>query len=183
MEWLNQVEILGADATGDPPRAVTDERSFTSFYEQAHQDVAKGLSLAFADPELGLEATDEAFTRAYQRWEQVATMTNPTGWVYRVGLNWGRSRLRRLLLHDRRKTLLATRADYDARLVDVDLWRALSALPQLQRDVVVLRVVLDWTVDATAEVLGIAGGTVKSRLARAMATLRAELEADSEETR
>lgn len=46
------------------------------------------------------------------------------------------------------------------------------------REVLVLRFLLDWSVEATAEVLGIAPGTVKSRTARALESLRDDLEAD-----
>ena len=34
--------------------------------------------------------------RAYQRWGHVSTLDNPGGWVYRVGLNWSLSLLRRV---------------------------------------------------------------------------------------
>ncbi|WP_370250629.1 sigma-70 family RNA polymerase sigma factor [Nocardioides sp.] len=48
---------------------------------------------------------------------------------------------------------------------------ALRTLPRGQQEVLVLRYVADLTERATAEVLGIAVGTVKSRTARALAAL------------
>jgi RNA polymerase sigma factor (sigma-70 family) len=50
--------------------------------------------------------------------------------------------------------------------------QALRALPDGQRDVIVLRFYLDLTVAETAEVLGIAEGTVKSAASRAVHRLR-----------
>jgi RNA polymerase sigma factor (sigma-70 family) len=57
-----------------------------------------------------------------------------------------------------------------------ELWSALLRLPVEQRTVIVLRHVEDLSEDETAAVLNVRPGTVKSRLARGLATLRAELE-------
>jgi DNA-directed RNA polymerase specialized sigma24 family protein len=47
--------------------------------------------------------------------------------------------------------------------------------PARQRQVVALRLVLDLDTGRTAEVLGVAPGTVQAHLGRAMAALRADL--------
>ena len=52
---------------------------------------------------------------------------------------------------------------------------ALMRLPARQRQVVALRLVLDLDTGRTAEVLGIAPGTVMAHLGRAMAALRNDL--------
>lgn len=59
-----------------------------------------------------------------------------------------------------------------------ELIAALQQLPEMQRKVVVLRHVLDLSVEQTAADLGIASGTVKSHGARAVARLQ-EILADS----
>lgn len=53
---------------------------------------------------------------------------------------------------------------------------ALNALPARQRAAIVLRFYEDLTEAQTAEVLGVAVGTVKSSVARGLATLRAALD-------
>ncbi len=53
---------------------------------------------------------------------------------------------------------------------------ALLRLPRRQREVVALRIFLDLDSAGTARVLGIAPGTVTAHLARAMRSLRAELD-------
>lgn len=58
---------------------------------------------------------------------------------------------------------------------DPEVFRAVSALPYDQRTVVVLRLVEDWSEREVAVALGIATGTVKSRLSRALVKLRQEL--------
>ena len=55
------------------------------------------------------------------------------------------------------------------------VWRVLNALPFDQRAVVVLREIDGLSYDEIADSLGVAVGTVKSRLARARQHLRAGL--------
>jgi RNA polymerase sigma factor (sigma-70 family) len=64
-------------------------------------------------------------------------------------------------------------------VIDRDqLERGFRRLSVEHRAVIVMRYLLDMSHEDTAEALGIAPGTVGSRLARAMAALRAVLEAD-----
>lgn len=151
--------------------------SFAEFYEVHHAKIAKSLAMTFGDAELGREATDEAMTRAYSRWGTVSGHTNPAGWVYRVGLNWGRSWFRRagrkLPWLDRTSTELPETSD-------PALNDALLKLEPKFRAVVVCRYFLDWSTNQTAAALEIPTGTVKSRLHQALNELRDELEEEPE---
>jgi RNA polymerase sigma-70 factor (sigma-E family) len=60
----------------------------------------------------------------------------------------------------------------------IDLARCLQSLPAAQRVVVVLRYLEDLSEMEIATLLDIAPGTVKSRLARALETLRRQLQGD-----
>jgi DNA-directed RNA polymerase specialized sigma24 family protein len=51
----------------------------------------------------------------------------------------------------------------------------LAGLPQRQRQVIALRVFLDLDTATTAQVLGVAPGTVTAHLARATAAMREQL--------
>jgi len=55
---------------------------------------------------------------------------------------------------------------------DLELWKALRQLSRGQREAVALRVLLDLTTHEAAEVLGVAEGTVKTQLHRALGQLR-----------
>jgi RNA polymerase sigma-70 factor (ECF subfamily) len=69
------------------------------------------------------------------------------------------------------------RPDRSAEVDDRDqLWRLVRRLPAKQRAVLVLRFYEDLSEAATAELLGISKGTVKSHTSRALKALRAELE-------
>lgn len=62
--------------------------------------------------------------------------------------------------------------------IDVDIRRALDALPPRQRALVMLRHLEDISVAEAAEILGIAEGTVKSQIAHGLAKLRLSLLGD-----
>ena len=160
-------EILISDI---PRAAVAD---FELFYRQHHAAVCRALALTLNDVELAQDAVAEAMTRAYQRWNKVGKYQSPSGWVYRVGLNWARSRLRRIL---RKPPPQPVHTDDIALGVVNRLDAALAQLPVGQRSAVVLRYYLDWSERQIAEALNIAPGTVKSRLNRALNRLEDLLE-------
>jgi RNA polymerase sigma-70 factor (ECF subfamily) len=148
---------------------------YEAFYRAHSERVYRALALTLADPDLAREAADEAMARAYAHWRRVRELDNPGGWAYRVGLNWATSwrrkarRERSLPAHEPAPELPPPGpAATDAR-------QALARLALPSRAVVVCRVLLDLSTAQTAAVLGVAEGTVKSRLARALSALRAEL--------
>jgi RNA polymerase sigma-70 factor (ECF subfamily) len=156
---------------------VERESVFEDFYRAERTTILRAVVYALEDADLGAEATDEAWARAYERWDDVGAMANPAGWVFRVAVNHGRNRHRRRLL-ERRKLPPPDRDRPDVEAIaDPALARALARLPLDQRTVIVLRFHLDWPIDAIAESLGCAPGTVKSRLHRGLQRLESMLEA------
>jgi RNA polymerase sigma-70 factor (ECF subfamily) len=156
---------------------VRNEPAFEEFYREQRATMLRTVIFTLDDRDLGLEATDEAFARAYERWDDVRGMANPSGWVFRVAVNVRRNRQRRVGL-ERRKPPPIERARPDIEgVADPALARALAELPVDQRTVVVLRYHLDWSLDDIAESLDIAPGTVKSRLHRGLRRLGSLLEA------
>lgn len=88
--------------------------------------------------------------------------------MYRVGINWGRSRLRR---RRRERHETESGAQPPVSEPDVEMRQVLEGLPLEQRSVVVFRYYLGFSTEETAEALGIKQGTVKSRLSRALERL------------
>lgn len=153
-----------------------DVAGFDGFFHEHHAPIVRALALALGDEHLARDAAAEGFARALQRWRRVARYDNPAGWVYRVGLNWGRSRWRRT----RREVSEHTVGEVDRPRADAEPRdpRVLPALQQLSIDhrvVVVARYYLDWSEQQIADALDIRPGTVKSRLSRALDRLGAEL--------
>jgi DNA-directed RNA polymerase specialized sigma24 family protein len=154
----------------DPQRLRHTE--FEPFYRAQWHEVYRPLAVVLRDPDLAREATDEAMTRALRHWKTVSSAGNQVGWVYRVAHNWAVDQIR-----GRRRwhRLRPVEPVWQPAVPDPQVFRAVSGLPYDQRAVVVLRLVEDWSERDVAEALGVAPGTVKSRLSRALAKLREEL--------
>ena len=148
-----------------------EQKSFDEFYRRSYVELTRALVVALGSLDRGTDAADEAMARAYRNWIDVAGYGNPQGWCFRVGLNYGRSILRKL-----RRPMPRTDDWVQASLPDPDLWRALQNLDRELRDVLVCRLLLELSVQETSEHLGIPQGTVKSRLSRAKSNLRKVLD-------
>lgn len=113
--------------------------------------------------------------RCYTSWSKVRRADDRDAYVYRVLLNCLRDSRRRRWWGERPTAAPPDRpADVDdTAAVDVAdaVHRALDGLSTVNREVVVLRYYAHLSEQQTAEILGIAPGTVKSRLSRALAQL------------
>ncbi|MFZ0091399.1 MAG: sigma-70 family RNA polymerase sigma factor [Solirubrobacteraceae bacterium] len=153
---------------------------FAEFYRGSKDECLLTVFVSVGDRDLAQELVAEAFARAWASWAKVSDHPAPEAWVVRTALNahvsrWRRRR-REVLLPD--PTLVPDEPqtrDRDDGTLDPELLDALLRLPVRQRQVVALRVFLDLDTDRTAELLGIAAGTVQAHLGRAIATLRSDL--------
>ena len=165
---IRHAETNDTDVAGNIEMAT--RWTFEEFWRTERTSLARALALTLGDAQLAGEATDEAMARAFQHWSRVSTLDSPTGWAYRVGLNWSRSILRRM----RRQPphwLAQPNTQHDAAPLDPSVTAALRELPPGQRAVVVCRLLLNQSEQQTAALLRIRPGTVKSRLSRAIAQL------------
>ena len=83
--------------------------------------------------------------------------------------------LRKRRLHRAKQVLIARTESTSDHSPDLDLQLAISELSDAHRSAVVCRYYLDWSVEETADALGVAPGTVKSRLSRALEQLESRL--------
>jgi RNA polymerase sigma-70 factor (ECF subfamily) len=150
----------------------TNHFAFSTFYDAHYADLVRALSATLGDAGWGREAADEAMTRAFDRWNDVGGYANPAGWTYRVGLNWARSWHRKIA----RRLPWTEDAIALPYTPDVALDEAIAQLDVKYRAVVVCRYLFDWSTDETAAALGIAPGTVKSRLSVALDKLHQVLD-------
>ena len=168
-----------ADGTATVPvrsGAESRELSFDDFYAGNRDSVYRAMLVATRSPQRAEDAVQEAFMRAFDRWDTVRHHERPRAWVGRVALNVATSWWRR---HGREQADPPDRpAPPDLRPLDAELVRLVWALPKRQRQVVALRVLADLSVADTAAALAMAEGTVKATLHRALARLRAALETE-----
>lgn len=161
-----------------------EEDSFAAFFEESWDPCVRAVIASTADPGLAEEQVAEAFARAWASWGRLRHHPAPRAWVVRTALNLGVSRWRKAR---RELPLRGHPAAPEAQPsgIEAPLLGALRRLPTRQREVVVLRVILDLDVETTARLLQMAPGTVRAHLARAMKVLRSEMTKahDSEEDR
>lgn len=123
------------------------------------------------------EAEDLAqatFMRCYTKWDRVSRTDNRDAYVARILLNGFRESRRRRWWQERPTEHLPETGVDDGAAAHAEtdvLDRALARLTPALREVVVLRYYTRLSERDTAETLGIAPGTVKSRLSRALAQL------------
>jgi RNA polymerase sigma factor (sigma-70 family) len=156
------------------------QRDFAEFYREAKDECLFAVLVSVGDRDTAQDLVAEAFARAWASWRTVSRHPAPAAWVVRTALNASISRWRR-----RRREVpvadLALVADRPASgevsgsSVDPRIMAALLRLPARQRQVVALRLFLDLDTAGTAQVLGIAAGTVQAHLGRALAALRDDL--------
>lgn len=150
---------------------------FADFYASARDDCLRAVFASVGDRQEAEDLAAEAFAKAWARWATVRRHPAPRAWVVRTALNARISRWRR-----RQREIVVPDAAPDGSsdgyldgVVDRHLMTKVLRLPDRQRQVVALRLFLDLDTAQTADVLGIAAGTVTAHLARAIATLRQDL--------
>lgn len=155
-----------------------DEAEFVEFVNASSARLLRLAWLTCGDPHLAQELVQEAYERVYPRWTKVRD-DNPMAYTRRVLLNLNVDRWRR-----RHKEVLSASGelpepadgDQHGRVDDRELLiRLLQALPERERQAVVLRHYADLSERDAAEAMGVSLGTVKSSTSRGLATMRAAL--------
>ena len=117
-----------------------------------------------------VDAAAEALTYAWEHWAEVRQMTNPVGYLYRVGQS--RSRPRRV-------PVLPAPAEIGVPEIEPGLVPALLRLPDTQRTAVWLVHACGWSYAEVAEAMGTTVSTVGNHVGRALERLRHSLEVNT----
>lgn len=136
---------------------------------------------AIADCDAAAEdAVGEAVLRAWQAYPRLRRREAVRAWLVKIAVNCAYEQYRKTGREQALETLeeLAQVAAEDRRYED--LWEAVSALPRDLRVTVVLYYYEDMDVKGIASTLGVAQGTVKSRLSRARTRLKLYLNEEGE---
>ena len=154
------------------------ERSATLYATHA-PEAARLAYLLTGDKELAEDIAQEAFVKIMGRFGDLRSPDSFRSYLRTTVTNLARGHFRRL--HVQRSWLRSTGAgsasasvtqpDHETRQ---DLWDRLGVLPYRQRAALVLRYYEDLSENQTADVLSCSPAAVKSLVARAMETLRAQ---------
>jgi len=172
--------------------AAGDERAYAELVTE-HQRMVLQLAMnLLGDRDEALDLSQEVFLRIFRTIHRFRGQSSLRTWIYRIAVNLARNRHRfwRRRHRDDQVSLdqhIAAHGDLRSAgaatpervLVQKELaerlQQALDRLPFDQRSAIVLREIDGLTYEEIAFSLGVAVGTVKSRLTRARQTLRLEL--------
>jgi RNA polymerase sigma-70 factor, ECF subfamily len=158
-----------------------------------HQRMVFQLSLhLLGDHDEALDLSQEVFLRVFRTLHHFRGQSALRTWIYRIVINQARNRQRwwkrrhrseQVSLDDQLRVqgdFLCAESLAPDRLLGqkelaAEIWKALDQLPFDQRTAVVLREIDGLSYEEIAFSLGVAIGTVKSRLTRAREALRAQL--------
>ena len=134
------------------------------------RNVCRGMLNDEADAE---DATQNALINVVRNIDRFDGRSSFTTWVYRIATNAAidegrrRGRRRSRIVHDESEVVDEVGTTAQNRVDDADqLGSLLRQLPDEFRVAVVLRDVMDLDYDEIARILGVPGGTVRSRIAR-----------------
>jgi RNA polymerase sigma-70 factor, ECF subfamily len=123
------------------------------------------------------DAVQESFLLAWRKWDSVRDEGRREQWLTTICVRHclrRRSRLGRWLLADPDTSVAAAEhVRFQGRLLDLD--RAQASLSRQQRAALLLTYHYGYSADQCARLMGLSPGTVRSHLARALATLRREM--------
>lgn len=192
-EAVVEVDAIPGSFQGSSPELVARAQSGeTAAREELARCLARPAYLLalqlLRDPEGARDVAQEALLRFFAHLDRIDPQRPPRPWLFAI--------VRNLVRDLQRHRLRWRMADLDGpdavELVDPSgnaevevqrqelrrrVWQALASLPAKHREILVLRDYQDLTYAEIAQVLGIALGTVMSRLHRARRALRDRLEA------
>lgn len=155
---------------------VRSESEFIALYESRFAELAAQVYAYTSDASEAQDLVQEAFLRAWQRWDTIGGYDEPLAWVRRVAWNLATSRHRRVAVARRFLQRSTAPEPHPGMSPDhVALVEALRKVPEKQRRAVVLHYLGDLSVAEIAAQTGAKEGTVKSWLHRGRAELARHL--------
>ncbi len=177
------MDVVNALAQAWPLRAPA-RRAFADVAREHLDDVYRYLVFLTADPVLAEDLTGETFERAFRGWKRFDPRRgSERTWLCQLArsraLDHFRAEARRRKREDRASAEVAEAAGVEPLGAGIsrELESALRSLSAGEREVVVLRVVLELDALAAARVLGISRTACSMRLARALQKLEERMEA------
>lgn len=145
--------------------------TFQDFAETAGRRLRAGLCASYG-PDVGADAAAEALAYGWEHWERLSTMSNPAGYLYRVGQTAARK-------WRRKQGFLPAPSTEERPGFEPGLAPALESLTELQRTTVMLVHAFGWSQAETAELLEVSPSTIRTHLRRGLTKLQDALEVEA----
>lgn len=162
-----------------------DDDAFNELVVRYQEDVFRIALLVLHDVDEAKDVAQEAFIRAHGSMNRFQIERPFRPWIAKIAVNQARTAAKRASRRREQQSVdpaPATGYTIDSLLIDRErareLLAALQHVREKERVVIYLRYFRDFSERELAEYMGCKPGTVKSRLHRALAKLRAVIESD-----
>jgi RNA polymerase sigma-70 factor (ECF subfamily) len=160
-------------AAAQPSESAELTSSFERFVDTESVRFHGALRLLTRDRAEAEDLMQDAFLKVWERWAQVRTLDDPTGYLYRTAMNLYRKRLRRAGVALRHVTRARRSRDELEEVEARDtVLRALATLTPRQRMSLVLTDLLDLPSDEAGRVMGVKPTTVRALVSQGRSALR-----------
>jgi RNA polymerase sigma-70 factor (sigma-E family) len=182
---IDVTEALVADTAMTRAAVEWDaDRAVTAIYSEHYRSLVRLAAFLVRDTATAEEVVQDSFVAMHGAWRRLRDTDKALSYLRQSVVNRSRSVLRHRMVVDKNTPKPPPDMPSAEHGAIVQLERsavvsALRALPERQREALVLRYYGDLSEAQIASVMGISRGAVKSHTARAMAALRAVLERDS----
>jgi RNA polymerase sigma factor (sigma-70 family) len=155
------------------------DAQYTLLFRNEFPAVTRTAYVILHDRQAAEDVAQQAFTQLLVHWRKVSRYDQPEAWVRRVAIRLASRAVRR----DRIRAVLHAQVEppHQESARDVDLLRALKALPPQQRAAVALFYFEDRPVKEIADLLSCSESTAKAHLFKARKRLAALLHEDEGE--
>jgi RNA polymerase sigma factor (sigma-70 family) len=161
---------------------VADRLDFETFYRAEFPGLVRAMFLLAPDRAEAEELAQEAMVRVFERWDRVAAMRSPGGYVYQVAVNLNRRRIRSLAVRARRLGVMRAGLHHvPPPESGRDVAEAIADLSLRLREAYMLVDWLGMSSEEASRILRIAPTSVRSRVHRARKELRERLGLEEDE--
>ena len=181
---IDVTETLVANGLTVAPLEWDADRAVTAIYSEHYRSLVRLAAFLVRDNATAEEVVQDSFVAMHGAWRRLRDTDKALSYLRQSVVNRSRSVLRHRVVVDKNTPKPPPDMPSAEHGAIIQLERsavvtALRALPERQREALVLRYYGDMSEAQIASVMGISRGAVKSHTARAMSALRTVLERDT----
>jgi RNA polymerase sigma-70 factor, ECF subfamily len=159
------------------------DRAILTWYEEYNEPIFKFIFMMIQDYQHAEDLRHETFLKAYEHYDSYKGSAKPKTWLYSIAHNVTIDFIKKrkpILLFKEAFSLKKDENPLPDEMVEIkersiELYKALGAIKDSYREVIILRKIKEFTIEETAEILGWSESKVKSTLFRAIQVLEKKL--------